>query len=271
MKNAIPISKPEDIRLEDLPFRYPMKTACTIEAEILQTNFCVAQGYERLKLLPLREDCLDVVGYGPSLIELWPRITHPCMTVSGAHDFLIRRGLSPEYHVECDGRDHKTKHLEKPCKDTLYLMAAICHPLMWVQLKGYKIQYWHNANGKHIVDWIGANDAGAILVAGGSNVGLSAIHVAGILGFRRFRLFGFDGNFRDGVRHAGPHYGPPQKIIERKAGGRIWQTTPQMSNACDEFMWLARNPEVTFDVMGDSLLRAIVDGTKNESPDSFTV
>jgi hypothetical protein len=76
-----------------------------------------------------------------------------------------------------------------------------------------------------------------------------------VLGFRRFKLFGFDGNFRGDVRHAGPHYGPPQKVIERDG----WKTTPQMSNACDEFLWLRRDhPELSFKVMGDSLLKSLL-------------
>jgi hypothetical protein len=204
---------------------------------------------------PIQDGPISIVGYGPSLRETWKDITHPVITVSGAHDFLIDRGIVPDYHAECDGRDHKTKHLEKPTQDTTYLMASVCNPRMWEQLIGCKVEYWHCAHGKHIVDWIGENDPGSILVAGGSTVGLSAIHLAGILGYRSFRLFGMDGNLKDGVRHAGPHYGPQQKVIERNG----WQTTTQMSNACDELLWLMNEePYLRFEVRGDSLMKDLL-------------
>ena len=259
MSNAIPVTSPDKIHLEALKYRYPMRNVVTLEAEIRQIEACVKRGYQKLELQPLREDWLSVVGYGPSLLDIWQEVAHPIITVSGAHDFLIERGVIPDWHAECDGRDHKTRHLEKPHQDVTYLMATICNPKVWEQLNGCRILRWHNANGKHVVDWIGKNDDVSILVAGGSNIGLTAIHLGGILGFRKFKLFGFDGNLRRGRRHAGPHYGPPQKTIKRFAGGREWDTTPQMSNACDEFLRLIKEPGLEFHVFGTSLLTSVLE------------
>lgn len=254
LTNSIPIQPYDTITLEELPYRYPMRSAVTLDAEVRQVKIAVAQGYPSLHLEGLKAGPISVVGFGPSLEDTWREITHPCITVSGAHDFLCGKGVIPEYHAECDGREHKTKHLESPNDHTTYLMATICNPRMWELLEGRKVVTWHNANGRHIVDWIGENDPGTILVSGGSVVGLSAIHLAGILGYRRFRLFGFDGNFRGEVRHAGSHYGPPQRIIERDG----WKTTPQMSNAVDEFGWLKRDhPELEFTIYGESLMKAV--------------
>lgn len=258
MRNEIAVTAPENVKLEALKYRYPMRNAVTLEAELRQIAICVSRGYRKLELQPLREDWLSVVGFGPSLAETWQQITHPIITVSGAHDFLIGRGVVPDWHAECDGRDHKTKHLERPHEDVTYLMATICNPKMWEQLNGCRVLRWHNANGMHVVDWIGKHDDGSILVAGGSNVGLTAIHLGGILGFRKFKIFGFDGNLRRSSRHAGPHYGPKQKVITRTAGGVDWLTTPQMSNACDEFVALSKNPGLDFHVFGTSLLTSLL-------------
>lgn len=233
-----------------------MRNAVTLEAEIKQVRIAKEQGYPSLQLNPLKEETLCVVGYGPSLENTWKEVTHPFLTVSGAHDFMQDRGMIPDFHCECDGRDHKTKHLERANKETVYLMATICCPRMWELLKGCKVVTWHNANGQHIVDWIAKNDDCSILVAGGSNIGLSSLHIAGILGYRKFKVFGFDGNLKDGKRHAGPHYGPPQKVIEHLG----WQTTPQMFNACEEFLWLSKDPGLSLEVVGDSLLKTMFDG-----------
>lgn len=258
--NAIPFAAPENIHLEALRYKYPMRNSVTLKAEVRQVSECVKRGYPRIALQPLRDDWCSIVGYGPSLADTWREIENPAITVSGAHDYLIERGFVPFWHSECDGRDHKTKHLEKPHHDCVYLMASICCPTVWGQLEGHRVYYWHCANGQHIVKWIGDNDQGSILVAGGSTMGLAAIHLAGILGFRKFRLFGFDGNIHDGKRHAANHYGPPQKVIEQEVGGRTWLTTPQMYNACDEFTWLLEDKSLTFDIRGDSMLKAMVDG-----------
>lgn len=258
LRNAIPVQHYKDVSLMELPYRYPMKTALTHYAEIRQIKIAVAQGYPSIKLEPLKDEWISVVGYGPTLKDTWQEIGHPCITVSGAHDFLQERGIKPDYHAECDGRDHKTKHLTKPNDFTTYLIATICNPKVWLQLEGRNVVTWHNCNGRHVVDWIGENDPGTIMVAGGSVVGLSAIHLAGLMGYRKFRLFGFDGNFEGESRHAGEHHGPPQRVIEREAGGRKWKTTPQMSNSSDELGWLIRDhPELQFDIKGDSMVRAL--------------
>lgn len=254
MENAIPVIPGNKIHLEALPYKYPMRSSTTLDAEIRQIEACMKQKFPRVELRGLREDWVSIVGFGPTLLETWKEVTHPCMTVSGAHDFMIGRGFFPDFHAECDGRDHKTKHLEKPNGSTIYLMASICNQKMWEQLKGHRVMYWHNANGKHVVEWIEKNDPGGILVAGGSVIGLTAIHLAGLIGFRKFKLFGIDGNFKEGKRHAGTHFGPPQKTIQR---GK-WQTTPQMSNACDELMWLHKGyPELQFEIYGDSLQKEV--------------
>jgi uncharacterized Rossmann fold enzyme len=250
----------KDVTLKELPYKYPMRSSVTMEAETRQVRIAVAQGYPDIQLEPLKQETIDIVGFGPSLAETWQMIRHPCITVSGAHDFLCARGFIPDYHAECDGRDHKTKHLQSPNKTTTYLMATICNPRMWDQLEGCNVVTWHNANGKHIVNWIGENDPDKILISGGSVVGLSAIHLAGIMGYRKFRLFGFDGNLRGDLRHAGKHYGPPQRTITRTANGRTWNTTPQMSNACDELIWLIEgNPSLDINVVGTSMMTDIVE------------
>lgn len=251
--NAILWTKPQDVRLEYLPYRYPTRSAVTLEAEIRQIESCMKKRYPRLKIGRLTDDTLSVVGYGPTLHDTWKDIKHPCITVSGALDFLQDRGIIPDYHAECDGRDYKTRHLEHANKETKYLMASICNPRMWHLLEGCHVEYWHNANGQHVVDWIGKNDLGSILIAGGSNIGLTAIHIGGILGYRKFRLFGFDSNFVGTSRHAGVHYASPQRTIKRIANGHVWDTTPQMSNAADELLRLYDDPNVEIEIAGDSM------------------
>jgi 6-hydroxymethylpterin diphosphokinase MptE-like protein len=257
--NGVKLSFRDTIHLEALPYKYPMRTVTTIEAEIRQIEACMAHGYPRLLPRPLTHETLSIVGFGPSLKDMWPLITQPCITMSGSHDFLITRGVIPTYYTNCDGRDHQVKFLQHPHPDVTYLMATVCATPTWAALNGHKIIIWHNAHGEHVVDWIAEHDQGGLLVAGGSNIGLTSIHLGGVLGFRSFKLFGMDGNFHDKTRHAGQHPDPvPQRVIIREAGGYRWNTSPQMSNACDELVWLLRDTPIEVEVYGDTLQAAVL-------------
>jgi hypothetical protein len=44
-------------------------------------------------------------------------------------------------------------------------------------------------------------------------------------------------------------------LIERNG----WPTSPQMSNACDELIWLMQGePDLEFEVHGDSLMKSLL-------------
>ena len=258
--NAILIAPSKSINLKSLNYRYPTRNAVTMEAELKQIEIALSHKFLRLGIGKLKQETLAVVGYGPSLKDTWEQVTHPCITTSGAHDFLIQRGFIPDFHAQCDGRDHQVKFLERPHHHVTYVMATICPPAIWERLKKHRVLLWHNCNGQHVLDWIGEHDPGGILIAGGSNIGLSAIHIGGLMGYRKFKCFGFDGNFdKDWNRHAGVHHDPTrQDVIRRWVGQRKWFTSPQMSNSADEFLTLMQNKDIQLEVVGECMLADLV-------------
>src|SRR6267142_2328196 len=52
----------------------------------------------------LRKDPIALVCYGPSLNDTWERVRDfkYVMTCSGAHRFLLERGVVPTWHTEVD-------------------------------------------------------------------------------------------------------------------------------------------------------------------------
>jgi hypothetical protein len=50
------------------------------------------------------------------------------MTCSGAHKFLIDRGIVPTHHIDVDPRPHKVHLIGKPDERVEYLIASTCHP-----------------------------------------------------------------------------------------------------------------------------------------------
>src|SRR5688572_7355831 len=78
----------------------------------------------------LKEDPVAIVAFAPSLNETWEELRKfkYIITCSGAHKFLIERGIIPTWHVDLEPREHKIKLLGEPHKDVQYLIASTIHP-----------------------------------------------------------------------------------------------------------------------------------------------
>jgi hypothetical protein len=200
----------------------------------------------------------SIVCYGPSLADTWQQITRPIVTVSGAHDFLVERGVVPDFHVDCDPREHKARMLKQPQKATTYLMATVCHPSWWEVLKGHNVRLWHLINGNDLetVAWVAANHPEGMtsMISGGSTVGMRAMEVMAALGYRRFKFHGMDCSYTTD-RHAGLHLGKEQSKIFVKAGGRVFQTTRQMLEAAIEMEEFIKTQDAELAFFGDGLMQ----------------
>lgn len=209
---------------------------------------------------PERAEAISICGYGPSLGDTWPETDSVVMTTSGAHDFLIGKGVIPQYHVECDPREHKVFFVRNSHPDVTYLIASHCHPKMFARLRKRRVIMWHGYTDEGfeeqgaLVARFGPTDA---LLCGGTNVGMRALVVARHLGFRRFILHGIDCSYRNGQVWAGPHSGAPHHIVKIRCGGRVFETSDVMMTATDDFFnQMAGLRGCSFDVRGDGLLAA---------------
>ena len=217
-----------------------------------------ANGWKQMVRKSHGPDVMSIVCYGPSLRDTWKHIKRPIMTVSGAHDFLIGRGVVPDYHVDCDPRDHKVKMLH-PAKAVKYRMATCCHPSLWEKLKGYDVELWHLHNDAHTEEWVRANDPGANMLGGGSTAGMRALEVASMLGYRRFEIHGMDASYESAeVRHAGPHDGKKQNVVEVNVDGAWFKSSPQMVEAAKEVITFIQNYDCELSFHGHGLTQAMV-------------
>ena len=219
-----------------LKIPYKLVPALGVEVRHKQMGEALRLGFPKLQPVDIEDGrSISIACYGPSLADTWQDIKRPIITVSGALHFLAERGIVPDYHIDCDPRAHKTKHIKDPVINGVhYIMGSCCPPETWEVLKGQKISLVHFYMGQSTAEWLGANDPGSFMVRPGSTVGMAAIHIAGMLGYRHFEIHGMDGSIRDGQRHAGPHYGHSQGGITWDAGGVTYQTSQIMSNACAE-------------------------------------
>lgn len=217
------------------------------------------QDFPRLAAHPQTEERMALACFGPSLADTWQDIRHPIMTCSGAHDFLIERGIVPDYHVECDPRPHKVVTTSKPHAGCTYLMASCCDPQTWKNLRGQRVYLWHMDNGPETREWLEKNDPMSIILGTGSTVGLRAFHVAGMLGYSKFDVYGMDGNYRDGNYRAGPLDAPPQGVYTYKIKGRKFKTTDQAVNAMHELYGAIQTYGIDVRLHGDSMNKAYLD------------
>ena len=200
----------------------------------------------------------SIACFGPSLADTWQKLRRPIITVSGAHDYLVERGIVPDYHVDCDPRPHKPEMLRKPQEATTYLMASVCHPLFWEALQGRSVRLWHLINGDDLetVAWVAQNHPAGMksMIGGGSSVGMRAMNVAAALGYRKFDIHGMDCSFTEN-RHAGAHTGGQQVETLVKAGDRTFKTTKQMLQAAIEMEHFLQQQDAEVRFYGDGLMQ----------------
>lgn len=191
---------------------YPMPAALSEDHREEHMRWSVSQGFPRIKYRSMTSQTMQIIGYGPSLADTWKDINpdKPLMTMSGSLSYLLEKGLKPKFgrwfHVEVDPRPHKIKVLARH-EEVIYLVGSCAHPDLFKYLDGMKVVLFHARSGDHTKQWVAQNDPGQVLVSAGSTVGLTAIHVGGVFGYRHFEIHGMDGSFRGEKRHAGPHAG----------------------------------------------------------------
>lgn len=231
-----------------------------------QINLAVKSPIERIQPVnKRRKEAIAVVGFGPSLNDTWRQIKKfkYIISCSGAHKFLVDKGIKPTYHLEVDPREHKVSLIGEPQKKTTYLISSTCHPKVFDHLKDYKVKLWHvfdaTEDGKRLLP------NGEWAVTGGCDAGLRALTMAAFLGFRKLHIFGIDGNARD-IKHAGEH---PNKVkdfneVEYPEGsGKIWKTTTGMVEAAKQVGHeLDMLPAVKFTFHGKGLIQTMYRGYK---------
>lgn len=226
------------------------------DERLVHVKHAVSLGLPRLMVRPKREGFVSIACYGPSLADTYRDMAKPIISVSGAHDYLLGKGIVPTWHIECDPRPHKAQMLAKANDETEYLIASCCHPDVFDALRGRNVYLWHVDNCFESRQWAFSNDPDGLCIGGGSNVGLRAFEIAHVLGFRELDVHGMDCSFRDS-QWAGDHSGKPKDVIYVRADGssRMFATHPVMVQAAREAVEFWRTHDVKMKVRGSGLMQ----------------
>lgn len=216
---------------------------------------------------------IAIVCYGPSLNDTWEQVRDfPfVMSCSGAHKFLIERGIVPTWHVDVDPREHKIALIGQPHPDVEYLIADTCHPKYFRLLidGGFTHRLWNIFDGED--DAIRVLPPEEWALTGGCSVGLRALAIARFLGFTQMDVFGMDGCEGASGKHAAAHPNQAPKTDEVEYDGRIYRTTPgfleaarQTAHEMDDLR------DVTARFHGDGLVQAMMRTYQRKPPEPNT-
>jgi ubiquinone/menaquinone biosynthesis C-methylase UbiE/uncharacterized Rossmann fold enzyme len=182
----------------------------------------------RIRAREPHDDAIAIVCYGPSLNDTWEQIKKfkYVMSCSGAHKFLLERGIVPTWHVEVDPREHKLELLGEPHKSVEYLIASTCHPKVFERLDGFNVKLWHVFDPSE--DAMRVLPYGEWALTGGCSAGLRTLTIARFLGFKRQHIFGMDGCEGPSGKHAAAHPLQPKDHSICNYDGVDYRTTQSM-------------------------------------------
>jgi len=206
-----------------------------------------------------RDEPIAIVCSGPSLAQTCETLRgfKNILTCSGAHNFLIERGIIPTWHMETDPREHKAVFCKTPHKSVMYLIASNCHPKVFDSLAGHDVRIWH----VHGHDDPSYYPRGHWAITGGSNVGLRALIMARLLGYVDLHIFGMDCCAdQAAVFHSGFHPNEPKEKarLVAKIGDKQFTTTQVFLEYAREFFKeRLMIPDAKFTLYGDGLLQAL--------------
>lgn len=201
-----------------------------------------------------RELC--IVGGGPSLadslvsLQLLRAKGAETWALNGAHDWLIDRGVKPDGMVMLDSRKENVEpFLSNPRSHVTYYIATQCDPSAFEALAGSDVRKW--------TGWFwGVEDK--VVIGGGATVGLKALCLAYVLGYRRLKLFGYDSSYRNGENHAYRQaMNDAELTAEVVVQGQRFTAARWMIKQVREFQELARTlmgMGCEIEIFGDGLL-----------------
>jgi uncharacterized Rossmann fold enzyme len=249
--------------LEPLDLSQPQQVAYAVPLwlrdEQIRVNLAKVPG----RIAPiheLRTDPIAIVCFGPSLNDTWEQIKgfRYVMTCSGAHRFLIDRGIVPNWHVDVDPRAHKVALIGEPHRDVEYLLSSTCHPSYFELLQdgGFNVKLWHVFSNAE--DSIRTLPPGEWALFGGSDAGMRAMVVARFLGFTEQHIFGMDGCEGKTGKHAAAHPNQAQGHRVVVIDGVEYKTTIAMAECARQIPHeLNQLPDVNATFYGEGLTQAI--------------
>lgn len=201
-----------------------------------------------------------LVGGGPSLSETLDEIAYrqsrgqTVFALNGAAAYLRSKGIEPDYGVILDARAENSRFIVDGMP---WLLASQCAPDVF-NAAGGNASIWHfHTDG--LVEIIGESRA---RVLGGLTVGVTAMSLVFMMGYRKIHLYGYDSSDRDKEAHA--YAQTDNEAISRRV--TVWHDGKSFNcgiamyaqaNMFEEWARVLADNDAIITVHGDGLLPAI--------------
>jgi hypothetical protein len=236
---------------------------CNVEDETLYANIrrTIAAGYPIIKLEEAHDRIAVIVGGGPSIDECREELM--AAHESGAHIFALNgagkwleaHGSIPHTLIILDARAHNARFVEGLSTWTRMLLASQCDPSVFQAAHGHEIITWHpEMEGTSGI----VEPRKTVLIGRGTSVGMRALELLFVLGYRTMHLYGYDSSYRGKDAHAYPQVENDSEYLrEVTCGGKKFWAPAWMIRQADDFQWICRSlmaQGVDMHVHGDGLL-----------------
>lgn len=209
-------------------------------------------GYER------KEVPVCIVGSGPSLAKNLARLKGEIWSMNGSHDFLLGHGIKPTAHFMLDARPENASFVRNPQKGTKYYVASQCAPAVFDALQGFDVTVFHCFTDGVLELVKDTKDKTVALLGGGTTVGMKAMHIADLFGYREIQLYGMDSCYEGNDHHAFPQpMNDNERIVDVFYGDKTFRCAPWMSGQATDFIEFLMRYTGTVKVAGSGLLAHI--------------
>lgn len=188
---------------------------------------------------------VDIIANGPSA-RLAP-LNGFTVALNGAMGLFREKGIAPIFWAGCDPQPLMADFLRGAPLLTTYLVASKCDRSVFNALARHDVRLWHIDDSPG-VPW-GVPTA--------TSITLVALSLLRRMGYREFRVWGWDGCYLDGLDHAIPqaHRGEDVTV---EVNGRPFHTTTTWAVEAQDAVNQLSDADYTVHIEGDGMVKAIV-------------
>lgn len=168
-----------------------------------------------------------IVGGGWSLTDTFEELRElyfngvKLIALNGSANWLMERNLRPSIHIVMDARPENLPFIEKPIPNCKYFLASQCHPSLVDACEGRDVRLFHVISSeaekeRELLDTFYMKHWHQ--VPGAGTVGIVALMLVRMLGFRFQHLFGIDSCYAPD----GQHHAYPQNLNDGEGSAIFW-------------------------------------------------
>lgn len=204
--------------------------------------WALAEGFPEVESAPDRPETVNIIANGPSALNA-PQ-DGLTVALNGAHR-LFRK--APTWWAACDPQGLVADFVNRPFLETQYLVASKCDRRVFDALWGMDVRVWHIDDCED-VPWS---------VPSATSITLTALSLFRRMGYRDFRVWGWDGCYVDGRDHAVPQLHSAERITVR-VGGKSFETTPTWAAEAQDAVNQLAGADYRVRIEGDGMIKAVV-------------